>query len=349
MNDERRGQPAQDLALVDQYLLQVGAHLPNQQREDILRELRGTLCEEIDAHIGEGEANADQLLEVQSDVLRRFGHPLKVASEFAETRFVIGPRLYPAFVYTLKVVAGILCAIFFSASILAGVVSGWTTSFFDVVISAVEVVLWGAAVVFSVFWVLDYTGERLSWYEGWQPAQLSRHGVGTVDRGRVITDLVSTGVFLLWWNDVLRLRDLIPVSEGVFTLSLGSIWDPFFWPLNLLFALCFVVYTVVLVRGIWFRWHAVVDFVTTALLLGIGCVLVLGTLGEAGMPLLVAEYGPDVIPDDGNPSALAIMQQNVSRIALISLLVVCGMFAKDLYQSGHRLRSMRRLNSIVAV
>jgi|GEM_PF-1773354 len=346
MSPKMQAQRQDNYVLVDNYLLEVGAHLPNAQRADILRELRESLIEEVETEY-EGQTSAQSTIEQSQElVLKRLGHPLKVASEYAETQFVIGPRLYPAFIYTVKVVSGLLLAVVFAASLLTGAISDWTTGLLDVLITGVEVVFWGVAVVFGIFWSIEYTGERLRWYEEWQPSRLGHGAVGVVNRGEVITDMVSTGAFLLWWNDIVVLRDLIPVSEGQFTLALGSVWAPYFWPLNILFVLSFVVYVMVLTRGVWMRWQAVADLVLVIGILAIGLVLALLASGTDGVPLLVANIGPEfVMGSDG--SSHEIMQENVSRVALVGLFVFCAILVKDLVVSLRRLQTMRHLRSVV--
>src|SRR6478735_2035295 len=71
--------------LIDRYLHNVGASLPSDRRDDIVRALAE---------------------DKQEAVLKHFGHPLALATRYGPQRHVIGPALFPVYWMTLKIALG---------------------------------------------------------------------------------------------------------------------------------------------------------------------------------------------------------------------------------------------------
>ncbi len=96
--------------IIDIYLRAVAAQLPADQRDDITAELRDEIMTRIEAR----EAELDRPLseaEVEA-VLRDLGHPLVVAARFgAGPHHVVGPELYPWWLFGVKAALFVLVAI----------------------------------------------------------------------------------------------------------------------------------------------------------------------------------------------------------------------------------------------
>ena len=88
--------------LVDRYLKAVSLLLPKAQREDIVAELRDTILSRIEAKEAElGRSLTEAEVEAE---LHAIGHPLEVAARYREgPNHLVGPRLYPYYVFVLKV------------------------------------------------------------------------------------------------------------------------------------------------------------------------------------------------------------------------------------------------------
>ena len=85
-------------SLTDRYVHAVTSQLPEAQRADIAEELRGTI-EDTVAASPEGMDPA----EAERQALLELGHPIALADNYrGEGRSLIGPRLYPAWLRTLK-------------------------------------------------------------------------------------------------------------------------------------------------------------------------------------------------------------------------------------------------------
>lgn len=304
---------------VESYLVEVQRHLPEKQRRDILRELRTTLEEQI--HELADEQHRPPTDEDELKVLGEFGHPLKVASGYRDQRYLIGPELYPTYLYVLKLVL----VISFVAQLVGGFaavafIEQWEFSLFDAFFSMLNVLGWVAVIVTLVFIVLEYSGEKLNWYDNWKPNSLSRANVSVANKSDVISNFVTEGVFLLWWNDV-----LFPTFGEGFPLALSASWDVFYWPLNIIFGVAFVLHAVTLLRGLWRRPGLLIETSINVALLAILFVLLSsGRLVDVDLP------------HDG---AVEAVQWTVKVV----LLVIAGFTAWDIWLAMRQLRGMRSI------
>jgi hypothetical protein len=88
------------MELVDRYLQAVKFWLPKQQKDDILAELSA----DIRAQIEDRESVLGRALtqpEIE-DILKQRGRPCLVASRFRPQESLIGPVLYPIYLFCLK-------------------------------------------------------------------------------------------------------------------------------------------------------------------------------------------------------------------------------------------------------
>jgi uncharacterized membrane protein len=166
--------------LVESYLVEVRRYLLDAQRDDIVEELRETLEEQVHDH-AEGCGRSPQR-EDELAVLSILGHPLKVASGYREQRYLLGPALFPTYVQTLKLVVSIALIAQFLVGFAAASVAGWDMSIGDALWALINMVLWAVAVVTLVFVAIEYSGEKLNWYDSWTPESLSAGAASVVDR-----------------------------------------------------------------------------------------------------------------------------------------------------------------------
>jgi len=85
--------------LIDRYVYQVVKRLPQEQREDIEKELRG-LIDDMLAARSENPTKEDVVA-----VLKELGQPLELAAKYRGTgRYLIGPEYYAIYEFVLKIV-----------------------------------------------------------------------------------------------------------------------------------------------------------------------------------------------------------------------------------------------------
>lgn len=89
--------------LIDRYVAEVGRHLLLVKgRKDIERELRSTLEDMLEERAGKSGKPADEAM--QTELLKEYGAPHKVAQTYNPNPYLLGPRIYPFFVFILKIV-----------------------------------------------------------------------------------------------------------------------------------------------------------------------------------------------------------------------------------------------------
>ena len=108
------------MELIDLYVKEVGSHLPQKAREDIEKEIRSMIMDALDDRSkAEGRPIDDAMVE---SVLDRLGPPEEMAASYVPPRYLIGPRLYPHFMTTIKIVLAVVLAL---GAIGLGISLGW--------------------------------------------------------------------------------------------------------------------------------------------------------------------------------------------------------------------------------
>jgi len=92
--------------LIDRYVAEVGRHLPVRSRDDIEKELKSTLEEMLEDRSRQSGRPRDEAMEME--LLKEYGAPGKVAETYHSTQYLIGPRMYPLFIFVLKIVFSVL-------------------------------------------------------------------------------------------------------------------------------------------------------------------------------------------------------------------------------------------------
>lgn len=161
--------------LVDRYLQAVRFWLPkNRRQDDLLAELGEDLHSQIDAKEEELGHPLDQA-EV-SEILKRCGGPMVVASRMGPQRHLIGPTLFPIYLFVLKmVVLWILVPVFIfivGPVNLANANGDWSSAILNTMGGLWSGALIAAANITLVFAILERT-KALAHHEcKWDPAKL---------------------------------------------------------------------------------------------------------------------------------------------------------------------------------
>ena len=99
--------------LLERYLHAVGQYLEAGTREDVLAELRVNLLAEMDARAEELERPLNQG-EIAA-ILQAHGQPMLVAARYLPQRSLIGPGIFPVYLFTLRKAAPLVVLIYFVA------------------------------------------------------------------------------------------------------------------------------------------------------------------------------------------------------------------------------------------
>jgi len=276
--------------LTDRYVDAAMRTVPENQRGDLAAELRGSIDDQIDARVADGEDTAS----AERAVLIELGDPDKLAAQYTDRPlWLVGPRYFLDWWRLLKLLLWIVPACAAFGVSLAMVLDG--ASFGEIVGAVIPLLL--TVVVHLAFWttlvfvILERTGHETETSGPWTPDQLPeprQKGVG-------LSDMIASLGFLAIMVGVV-LWDLfvgfVPTEPGL------SFLDPGLWPwwilgLFIVMALEAVLAIVVYAVGRWTIGLAVANGILNLVV----AVPALWLLFEGR--LINPAFFPSVIPDDG--------------------------------------------------
>jgi hypothetical protein len=95
--------------LIERYVAAVGRLLPRRIRGDVEAELRSSLSDTLEDRSEMLERPADE--EMVAEILVPMGNPEQVAANYQPRRYLVGPRLYPAFIRVMTILLAVLGAV----------------------------------------------------------------------------------------------------------------------------------------------------------------------------------------------------------------------------------------------
>jgi hypothetical protein len=191
-------------SIVDRYVNAVRRLLQRAQRDDIALELRAILQSQMDDEetrlqrpLSDGEVR---------EILRKYGHPRKVASGYGIRRYLIGPDVFPYYVIGVKFVLGFMAVITFFMVLLTVLLSekGFVADVADTLGTMIVVSLVNVAIVTFVF---ASAGSMGPWRDDpeWNPEDLPDPDPAAIKRADAFGSLLSLIFLLGWWLGINRL------------------------------------------------------------------------------------------------------------------------------------------------
>jgi len=212
--------------LIDRYVAEVGKNLPLLKgREDIEKELKSTLEDMLEDRAQSTGRARDEALEIE--VLKEYGSPQKVAQTYNPHPYLIGPKMFPFYLFVLKIVLAVVISVML---ILAGVQAVTDTPFmgadFVKIIgqglgSALSAAIAAFGNVTLVFVILERVlpDKEISSFDDekdWDPASLAKEpNPDSVSRFELIMEIVFTFV-------ALAILNLYPQWLGMYFFSGGE-------------------------------------------------------------------------------------------------------------------------------
>ena len=92
------------MELIERYLQAVKFALPQEQRDDIIKELRDNILSQIEEK--EAELGHPLSEDEQVELLKKLGSPIHLASRYRKQQHMIGATMFPIYWKVLKAVAG---------------------------------------------------------------------------------------------------------------------------------------------------------------------------------------------------------------------------------------------------
>ncbi|MEJ6788816.1 hypothetical protein BrevBR_04635 [Brevundimonas sp. BR2-1] len=249
--------------MIDRYLNAVAAQLPQDERADIVAELRDLILSRFEAK--EEELGRPLTEDEQEAILREIGHPLVVAARYRKgPDSLVGPQLFPYWLFGVK--AGLLVLLAVQAiGLFIHLISGTDDAgqaishafhgFFSSGLTLIGV----ATVAAAIFEQYDI---RPKWMTQWRVRDLGAFGlsdpatwgakVGPMEPlkappapwarpratkawpgGEYLFSFIAVGMFSLWWVGVLHFPGLMHVQllgEDA-TVTPAPIWSTLFVPI----------------------------------------------------------------------------------------------------------------------
>lgn len=271
--------------LLDRYLKSVATFLPENQKEDILRELAEDLRSQMEDRQGELQRPLTEA--EQEAILKQHGHPLVIASRYRQDqrsvsfgRRLIGPVLFAPYARVLSfnlgltssIIVVIFCALF---------VAGQHTTIFDFLSTLLYQSLIQFGVITAIF---SFMQTHLDKYpDRWSAKSPSHFDFPAriyestpkdmhVSRFESVCVIIASAVGLVWFTAVRRNPYLILFSAAS-TFTLGPVWNLIYIPSVVLIFAGMLRALMNLFRPDWVRLRDVARIAIDSASLGIVLVL----------------------------------------------------------------------------
>lgn len=218
------------MQMLERYLQAIEFWLPKHQRQDIIAEIAEDLNSQIeDQQSALGRKLTEGELEA---LLKRRGRPVLVANHYRPQKFLIGPVLFPAYVFVLKIVSLFYLLPWFIVFVIAHRVQhpglDWGVSLLAAGAAVWSVAPAAASVITLLFAVLQWSETRTPFLANWSPRQLppvrARY---TIPLSTSVLELVANLVFLFWW--IAYASSPVLFDGPAFKLILTPVQVYFFW------------------------------------------------------------------------------------------------------------------------
>ena len=246
--------------MIDRYLNAVAAQLPQDERADIIAELRDLILSRFEAK--EEELGRALTEDEQETILREIGHPLVVAARYRKgPDSLVGPELFPYWLFGVKaglMVLGVIYALTLLIRLIGGADDAGQAiaQTFHGFFGAGLVLIGAATLVAAIF---EHQGIRPAWMTQWRVKDLGAFGMADPAAwkasitgmepakavwtprvkpwpgGEYLFSFLAVGMFVLWWIGVLHFPGLMSIElRGADAVVSGApVWSILFGPILL--------------------------------------------------------------------------------------------------------------------
>ena len=309
--------------IIERYIYAVVRRLPENSQVEITEELKANIYDMLPDNPSE-----EQITKVLIDL----GSPRDLAVKYQpKERYVISPRYYDDYLYTLKIVGMILVLISMASTLIEGILAPVETELFEHIVTIIATTLGSAfqgllgafTIVTIIFWIIEQTQLRTSKCE-WKISdlpELPSQNTLKISRTETIFEIVFQTVFSVIFIMILanyhtligyysEMNQLVPFFNP-------DVLEPFVILFIISLIASLVISMMKLIHGVWSRGLAVV--VTIYELLQYGVMILFLTL-----PNLVH---PDFFSTIANEAGIGIQEvslgyETVLRIIIIVITVI---------------------------
>jgi hypothetical protein len=298
--------------LIERYVAAIRRSLPKAKADDIAAEL----ADELQTRREEREESLGRALTADetSAMLKEFGHPLVIAARYRPQQYLIGPDVFPFYLYVLKVVLAI------GAALLGGLaIVGLVLRQNEIIRTGTEAVgdLWSffflaIAVVTLVFAVLERFGFPSDHLRKWTPETLPEPSDKPQSQWESALEVGLGIAFLLWWTGLVAIPDI--AGTGGVRVEAAPVWDEFYLPILILASAQLAVNMLKWLRPRWKRVAGVLTIATS-----LATLAVIAGLQQAGTWVVVTRTS-----SLDSPGA-ARLGESVNLAIQITLVIVAVM------------------------
>lgn len=326
--------------LLDRYLQAVRFWLPKAQQQDIIAELSEDLRSQIEEkETGRGRSLNETEIEA---ILKQRGRPLLVANRYLPQESLIGPVLFPIYVFVMKVVA--LCYLVPWVLVWIGMMSlsssyraqhisaGW----FGAIASAWSA-LWptafmALATATLVFAVLERMQAKSGFLDQWNPRKLPPVRNPTqISRAGSLIEVVVNLVFAGWWVDLMSAPVILDRPE--IRIVLSPVWRYFFWGFLMLAFVNAVLAVINFARPYWTVPRASLRLITDGTAVGLFCWMLqfkTSALAEITIPKLAPAQM------QGATNAINLAMTRAFPFVLVAGVVILAVDAYRIFRTKNR-------------
>jgi len=297
--------------LIERYLHAIRRNLPGRNADDIVAELRDALASRIEDREEEaGRALNPEEIEV---VIKDFGHPLVVAARFRKQQWLIGPDVFPFYLYTMRIVALIIAALLVAIGIARVIFGGHDPlqSLLETIGSLATSLLANLAIVTIVFVILERAGFPFEHIRNWNPAQLAEIEDEQPGPWESAAEVALAIAFLLWWTGLFSIP--FAAAGADFRIEPAPVFAALYWPILVLVAARLVHNLIQWLRPRWTAIRALLGVLTA-----VGGLVLLAFVYRAGQWATIVSTG---MPAD-EAAQLQISLNLALRIAIVVVGVV---------------------------
>ncbi len=176
---------------IERYLYQVKRLLPEKEQDEITKELREILEEEVSA-VQRGDFSPEKLEKNQISVLEKFGRPESMAVKYGGGYSPLVPaELMPQFWKILKVLGIIYVVVFVGVSVF------FTQNPFELINGFISNAFINFAIVVIIFYFVGKDKNHIQ--KSWKPSELPPLTPDSnVNQGELLFSIAITSFFIIW-------------------------------------------------------------------------------------------------------------------------------------------------------
>jgi hypothetical protein len=297
--------------LIERYLAAVRQNLPTDKADDIIAELHDDLAtrKEMREERKGRPLTRDEL----TTLLRELGHPLVIASRYRSQQYLIGPEIFPFYLFGLRIVLTIGAILLVAIGLISTPLGDRNVVEMFVGITSD---LWGfffasVAIVTLGFALFERYGGPVDQLIRWTPEHLPAPLARRKGQWEAAFEVGLSIAFLLWWIGAVRFPTIAATSTV--RVEPAAVWEQYYLPILVLACAQLAVNLVEwLLPRLW-RLEALLSIAVS-----VATIAVAAGLYKAGVWVTVVAAG-------GGSGDLAGLTESVNlaiRITLIVMMVI---------------------------